>query len=244
MNTIFIHLRRLFRLFPLALLLPLLIIPSHAADLSTNKPGALLKSSEPLIENFMTAERWEGVRNLTGVARAVIIIPGGGQAGFILGGQWGKGFLLVRHGMEWSDPVFVKMGAFQFGLLIGGQKVGLVGAVLTDSALERILAGKTRLSGTGDLTVGLGVSGRAAGSGSGGIEVLTISTNKGVYLGGSIEGLKIWIDQSMNQMAYGNDYNLDAITGGPGGNYQPAMNLRAMLSKAAKQAVWGDSEIN
>ena len=101
----------------------------------------------------------------------------------------------MRHGQQWSDPFFIKLGSVQFGLLIGGQKVGLAGAVLSDAALERLLAGNMRISATADITVGAGASGRAAG----GIEMLTVSTNKGLYLGGALEVLKIWLDDDMNR---------------------------------------------
>ena len=105
----------------------------------------------------------------------------------------------MRHGQQWSDPFFIKLGSVQFGLLIGGQKVGLAGAVLSDAALERLLAGNMRISATADITVGAGASGRAAGGPSGGIEMLTVSTNKGLYLGGALEVLKIWLDDDMNR---------------------------------------------
>jgi lipid-binding SYLF domain-containing protein len=240
MNTLFTYFPRLTLL--LVLIISYLPPAANADDAPTSKPASLLKSAEPLVENFFTVKHWEGVRNLTGVARAVFVIPSGGQVGLLLGGQWGKGFLFVRHGQQWSDPVFVKMGAFQFGILIGGQKVGLVGAVLSKPALDRVLAGKTRISGTGDMTIGVGVSGRAAGGASGGIEMLTVSTNKGLYLGGSIEGLKIWVDDDMNRLAYGDEFNLNNIVKTSEGHYPPAMALRAMLEKTAHRAVWSDDD--
>lgn len=76
-----------------------------ADDDTAGAPEALLKSAEPLVENFFTAQHWAAVRNLTGVARAIFIMPSGGQVGLLIGGQWGRGFLFVRHGQKWSDPV-------------------------------------------------------------------------------------------------------------------------------------------
>lgn len=214
--------------------------PAIADESAVDAPAALLKSAEPLVENFFTAEHWAAVRNLTGVARAIFIMPSGGQAGLLIGGQWGRGFLFVRHGQQWSDPLFIKLDSIQFGLLIGGQKVGLAGAVLSQAALDRVLAGKTRISGSADLTFGVGVSGRAAGGSGGGIEMLTVSSNRGLYFGGSFEGLKIWVDEDMNRQAYGDDFDLDVIIQTTGGNFTPAAGIQAKLEKSAHQAVWGD----
>ena len=220
------------------LFLNVILQPAFADDSDIDAPAALLKSAEPLVENFFTAEHWAAVRNLTGVARAIFIMPSGGQVGLLIGGQWGKGFLFVRHGQEWSDPVFVRLGSIQVGLLVGGQKVGLAGAVLSRAALDRLLAGKARISGSGDLTIGVGVSGRAAG-GRGGIEILTVSSNKGLYFGGSFEGLRLWVDEEMNRLAYGDNFDRDAVVRTAGGQFTPADEIRRKLEKSAHQAVWG-----
>ncbi|MGW8248316.1 MAG: lipid-binding SYLF domain-containing protein, partial [Acidiferrobacterales bacterium] len=164
-----------------------------------------------MVTKFFTAEHWEAVRNLTGVARAVVIVPRGGQVGFLVGGQWGKGFMFIRHGENWSDPVFVRMSSLQLGFLAGGQSVGLIGALLTRRALDRVLAGKAMVSGSGDLTIGAGVSARAAGGTTGGIEFMSVSSDKGLYFGGSFEDLHIRVDQKLNRLAYGKNFDLDKI---------------------------------
>ncbi len=210
-----------------------------ATEKHTGKSEALVAAAEPIMRNFLTAKHWEAVRNLTGVARAVFVAPSGGQVGLIAGGQWGRGILLVRHGQQWSDPVFIKLGALQIGLLAGFQRVDAAGAILSQAALERVLAGKSRVSGSGDATIGVGVSGKVAGSASG-IELLLASTNKGVYLGGAFEGLRISLDEHLNRMAYGNDFDLEKIIKTEGGAYPPADRIRAMLETAAHEAVWGN----
>jgi lipid-binding SYLF domain-containing protein len=232
-------------LFPLRLILFLFVLAlvpgvATAKPAPTSKPATLLRSAEPLVNKFFTAKRWEAVRNLTGIARAVVIIPKGGQAGLIVGGEWGKGFMFIRHGEKWSDPVFVKFGSFQIGLLAGGQSVGLIGALLTKRALDRVLAGKSLLSGSGDFTVGVGLSARAAGGTTGGIEMLSVSKDKGLYFGGSAEDLRIRVDKEMNRLAYGKNFDLNAILHSSNGTYAPARELREKFRKAAHQAVWGE----
>lgn len=91
------------------------------------------------------------------------------------------------------------------------------------------------------MTIGAGVSGRAAGGASGGIEMLTVSSNKGFYVGGALEGIKIWLNDDINQQAYGEDFDLDAVVKSTGGNFMPAVGIRSKLEKAAHQAVWGNN---
>jgi lipid-binding SYLF domain-containing protein len=229
---------------PIALVasfLALTLIPGNATAHSAPRytPAKLLQSAEPLVTKFFTAKHWEAVRNLTGIARAVVIVPKGGQVGLLIGGQWGEGFMFIRHGENWSDPVFVKLGSFQLGFLAGGQSVDLIGALLTKRALDRVLAGKAMVSGSGDLTVGAGISARAAGGTTGGIEFMSVSTDKGLYFGGSFEDLHIRIDQKLNRLAYGKNFDLDKIVRSTGGAYAPARDLRKKLQHAAHQAIWG-----
>ena len=225
-----------------AILLLLSLVPGVATANSSSSatPVTLLESAEPLVNKFFTTERWEAVRNLTGVARGVVILPRGGQVGLLIGGQWGKGFMFVRHGENWSDPVFVKMSSLQLGFLAGGQSVDLIGALLTKRALERVLTGKAMVGGSGDLTVGAGISARAAGGTTGGIEFMSVSTDKGLYFGGSVEDLHIRVDQKMNHLAYGKNFDLDNIVSSAHGTYAPARDLREKLKHAAHQAVWAE----
>jgi len=227
-------------LIPFLLLLALVPGTVMAKPLPATNPLTLLKAAEPLVNNFFTTKHWEAVRNLTGIARAVVILPKGGQAGLIIGGQWGKGIMFVRHGENWSDPVFVKLGSFQIGFLAGGQSVGLIGALLTKRALDRVLAGRSLVSGSGDLTLGAGISARAAGGTTGGIELLSVSTDKGLYFGGSAEVLHIRVDEKMNRLAYGDKFDLHAIVQSASGTYAPAMKLREKLQQAAHQAFWDE----
>ena len=213
-------------------------VPARASTLDT--PAALLNTAEPLVEKFFTEKRWEAVRNLSGIARAVVILPKGGQVGLLVGDEWGKGFMFVRHGENWSDPVFVKLNSLQLGFLVGAQKVGLIGALLTKRALDRVFAGKGMVSGSGDLTVGAGLSARAAGGITGGIEFMSVSTDKGLYFGGSFEDLHIRVDKKMNRVAYGDSFDLDSLVHSTSGTYAPASELRQKLRLAAHQAIWGE----
>lgn len=210
-----------------------------ASQLQKNAPTMLLQQAEPIAEKFFTKPQWDAVRNLTAASRAVVIVPRGGEAGLLIGGAWGKGVMFVRHGEHWSNPIFIKLGAFQFGVLMGGQKVGLIGALLTNRALDRALQGKALASGSGDLTVIKGLSARAAGGTTGGVEFLSVSVDKGLYFGGSFERLRLHVDEKMNQAAYGKNFDPEKMAAVTAANYPPAKPLLTMLDKAVHQAFWG-----
>ncbi len=198
----------------------------------------LVKQAESKLDTFLTADHWASVRNLAGIARAIVIVPSGGQAGLVVGGQWGKGILLVRNEHQWSDPLFVKLFSWQVGLLVGGQSVNGIGAILSGPALDRTLAGKFRIGGSADATIVKGLSGKAAG-GAGGIEFLMVSSNKGVYLGGSLEGVRLRLDDKLNRQAYGEDFDVATLLADTdGGQYPAADPIRARLSETAYNAVF------
>ncbi|GLS83120.1 lipid-binding SYLF domain-containing protein [Paraferrimonas haliotis] len=208
--------------------------------LSGNDAHQLTQLSLQNLQTFMTQEHWSSVKNLSGSAKAIVIIPSGRQAGFIVGGQWGRGILLVRHHQDWSDPIFIKLNSVQVGLLAGAQQVNGIGAILSNQALERVFEGKYRFGAAGDTTLGPGFSGKAAGS-THGIEVLMVSSNQGAYLGGSFEGLKLSLDMEYNRQAYGDDFSVKAVLANrKGGNYPAAAHIQQQLSQAAYESVYGD----
>lgn len=205
--------------------------------LAKTEAETLLESASLGMDSFLTKEHWSAVKSLTGVAKAVFILPDVKQAGVIVGGFKGQGILLVRHVHEWSDPIFVSFSGLQAGLLVGGQKFNGAGVILTENALSDILEGNFKLGGAADTTVGPGISGRVAGS-KGGIELLMVSENKGVFLGGAFEGVKLQPNIDMNKAVYGEDFDIGEILEKVGGNITQTIELRNALEKTAYQAVF------
>ncbi|WP_428774101.1 lipid-binding SYLF domain-containing protein [Vibrio sp.] len=223
----------------LVLLFILFINPASAAPPEKNDAEALVEKAQLSLNNFLTEQHWAAVRNLSGVAKAVVIFPQGGQAGLLLGYQWGRGIMLVRHQHDWSDPIFIKLNSFQFGLSVGGQGFSAIGALLSRPALDKALRGDFAAGGSADLTIGPGLSGRAIG-GVNGIETLMVSVNRGLYLGGNIEAIRLKLDERYNQLAYGEDFDLDQLLANSrGGDYPPANSIRASLKYHAYQSVYG-----
>ncbi|WP_028771912.1 lipid-binding SYLF domain-containing protein [Shewanella waksmanii] len=240
------------------LLIPVLIatfvsmcsIPSSAKlleatpdNINNTQASELIKDAEQHLDTFLTDEHWAAVRNLTGIARAIFIIPRGGQVGFVLGAQWGKGILMVRHHHQWSQPIFVEVNSLQLGLLAGAQSVNGVGVLLSDNALQQVIDGNYKAGGSADLTLGPGISGKAAG-GSKGVEMFMVSSNSGLYFGGSFEGIQLKLDDHLNRLTYGDSFDASALAQFHLHCPQAlAQSMREKLSKVGYQAVYSSPQV-
>lgn len=224
----------------------LCLISSHAyssdKDVSsdqrmTEKAQAIIVSAAQNIDEFDSAPHWESVKNVTGIAKAIVIFPSGGQAGFVTGGQWGNGILLTRDAHNWSEPVFVKFRSAMFGLLAGAQAINGVGVILSDDVVEQLQSGSTKVGGTADVTIGNGVSGKVVG-GTSGISAMMVSQNKGLYFGGSIDTFNMTLDNKLNYALYGEDFAVDKVLTNYDHQSGQAQNLRRRLEGIAYRAVY------
>ncbi|EKO3484855.1 lipid-binding SYLF domain-containing protein [Vibrio fluvialis] len=166
----------------------------------------LLDDAYQHLNNFNTNTRWDSVKNTIGSAKAVLLLPNGGQVGYMLGAQWGEGILLARRNQNWSQPVFVKVHSAMFGLLAGLQKVSAIGIMLRDDYAEQAQSASIQLGGTADLTIVKGVSGKVVG-GTDGISTLMVSENSGLYFGGSMDAFAIRENSDLNQQLYGEQFD-------------------------------------
>ncbi len=102
-------------------------------------------------------------QDLLDKAACVAVIPGMKRAGFIFGGNYGKGVMSCRTDSgkgPWSAPSMFLMTGGSFGLQIGGQSVDLILVIMNLSGLESMLDSKFTLGG--DASVAAGPVGRTA----------------------------------------------------------------------------------
>lgn len=105
--------------------------------------------------------------------------------------------------------------------------------LMTDKAVDDLVKGLQKVGGTGGFALGdLGIGSSAAGGIHGGLEVLTVTTSKGAFLGGGFADMKMSEIKKLNQVAYGKDYDMSVILSKPGGKFQQAADLRARLKEA------------
>jgi lipid-binding SYLF domain-containing protein len=105
--------------------------------------------------------------------------------------------------------------------------------MMTDEAVDDLVKGLQKMAGTGGFALGgWGVGASGGGGVHGGLEVLTVTTSKGAFLGGGLADMKMSEMKKLNQAAYGAGYDMSAILSKPGGKFKQADELRAHLKEA------------
>jgi lipid-binding SYLF domain-containing protein len=139
-------------------------------------------------------------------AQGVAIVPGVVKAGFVLGGRFGRGVIVLREADgSWSNPVFVTMTGGSIGWQIGIQSTDVVLIFKNRTSLERIIQGKNKLTLGADAAIAAGPVGRQAEAGTDvqlKAEIYSYSRSRGLFAGVSFEGAGILSDTAANQAYY------------------------------------------
>lgn len=137
-------------------------------------------------------------------AYAVAVIPNVIKAGFVVGGSYGKGVLVVRRpNGRWSNPSFITLGAGSLGWQVGAQSSDIILVFKTRKGVDNIEKGKLTLGG--DANVAAGPVGRHTGAATDlqlKAEIYSYSRNRGLFAGISLEGAYISMDQKSNYAYY------------------------------------------
>jgi lipid-binding SYLF domain-containing protein len=160
------------------------------------------KSSEAMTEIMKIPDK-SIPSDLLQKTKAIVVFPGSIKAGFIVGGQGGKGVAISRLGNGWSAPAFVNMGGGSVGFQIGAEKTDYVLLIMNDKGLRGILEDKFEVGGEGSVAAGpVGRTTAASTNASMDAEILTYSRSKGIFAGISLKGVVISQDKEMNTAVY------------------------------------------
>jgi len=136
----------------------------------------------------------------------VAVIPGMKKAGFIFGGNYGKGLMSCRTDAgdgPWSAPSMLLLEGGSFGLQIGAQSVDLILVIMNLTGLESLLDSKFTLGG--DASVAAGPVGRTAAAETDAwmsAKILAYSRSRGLFGGLVIKGGVIRPDNDANHVLY------------------------------------------
>src|SRR5437867_3798193 len=97
-----------------ALLLPAV---AHAAE------SDRLDKAAQVLRDMAAAPDRDVPQNIWERAQCVAVIPDLKKAGFIIGGEYGKGVLSCRSGDGWSAPAFMRLAKGSWGAQIGAEEV-------------------------------------------------------------------------------------------------------------------------
>jgi SH3 domain-containing YSC84-like protein 1 len=160
-----------------------------------------LQRAQATLEEFRADPQMAGFRERLRDAKGVVIAPRVGRGGFIFGGSGGEAVALVREpNGEWSNPAFYKIASASAGLQIGGDVSEIVMLLMTDRAVNGLVAPKFDFGADASVAagpVGIGTQRDITA------DVLSYAKSRGAYAGLSVGGAYIQPDAAANEAYYG-----------------------------------------
>lgn len=181
----------------------ILVLASFAVQAETALDRRVDAATE-VLQRFTRIPEQSIPQNLLGNAYAVAIIPNRIKAGFLIGGSYGKGVLVVRQADgRWSNPSFIQMGGGSVGWQVGAQGTDIVLVFKSRKGVDNIAKGRFTLGA--DANVAAGPVGRQASASTDArlkSEIYSYSRNRGLFAGVSLEGEWIGMDHKANLAYY------------------------------------------
>ena len=187
------------RFAPFALMV-VLAAPALRADADRLKDAALVLTE-------MAGAGDKGIpEGLLAKAKCVVIIPAVKKGAFVVGAQYGRGYMSCRttEPAGWSAPGGVRIEGGSVGLQIGGSETDVLMIVMNDKGVDRLLSNKFTVGA--DAAVAAGPVGRQATAGTDATmraEMLAWSRSRGVFAGVALQGSTLREDDSENEALYG-----------------------------------------
>lgn len=170
-------------------------------------------------------------------AEAIAIFPSVKKAGFIVGGQWGRGVISVREAQTraWSSPAFLTLTGGSVGAQIGGTEIDLILVIMNRRGVERLLANEVKLGA--ELSAAAGPVGRAAEASTDlqlRAEILSYSRSRGLFAGATVNGSAVKEDLDANLRFYGRPLSSEDIVFDRAGQAPASVIvLKAALNRTA-----------
>jgi lipid-binding SYLF domain-containing protein len=164
-----------------------------------------LEESAVVLKEILSAPDQGIPRDLLDDAHCVVVIPGMKSAAFLVGGKYGRGFLVCRHARAgWGAPASVRMEGGSFGFQIGASETDVVMLVMNQRGMDKLLQSKFTLGGAAEVAAGpVGRSSTAQTDAKMTAKILSYSRSRGVFAGVSLQGATLRQDLDNNQELYG-----------------------------------------
>jgi len=196
---------RISRVIP-AFLVLLLALPSGSSIAASVEAGKV-ESANEVLSKIMEIPENAIPPSLLADAQGIAIVPGVIKIGFVVGGQYGRGVLVVRgKGGAWSNPVFISLMSGSIGWQIGAESTDFVIVFKTPRSIEGIMKGKYTLGAEAAAAAGpVGRSAKASTDIELKAEIYSYSRSRGLFAGISLEGSSLQIDDKSNAAYYEKD---------------------------------------
>ncbi len=196
---------RMFAIVPIFVLL--LLILSAVPVIGAGEETARVEAANDVLNQIMRIPEKSIPPALLANAQGLAIVPGVIKVGFVVGGQYGRGLLVVRKkDGSWSEPVFVTLMSGSVGWQIGAESTDFILVFKNRKSVDGIMEGKYTLGA--DAAVAAGPVGRRAKAATDvklEAEIYSYSRNRGLFAGVSLEGSSLQVDNAADAAFYGRD---------------------------------------
>lgn len=198
----------------IAVLSGLVVVSAGARADDRSDDIARIDTSRELFRDLMKSPDKAIPSDLLRSAKCLAFIPGEKKAGFIVGGQYGKGLAMCRTAHGWSAPVFVKLERGSVGFQAGAASTDLVLVFRNREGFQRLLNDKFKIGADATAAPGPVVrNAEAATDLEMHAEILTYSRSRGVFGGVSLNGTVVKPDPSGDTAMYGNADRTAIVSG-------------------------------
>ena len=209
--------------------LALLNLPSIA---SARTEEETIRVAGEVLQQFLDLHIKEIPEALLAEAHGVAIIPNVVKIGLVLGGQRGRGVVIIRErDGSWRAPLFVTITGGSIGWQIGAQSTDFMLVFKSQKSVEGLLRGKFTLGA--DASVAAGPVGRRASAATDvelKAEIYSYSRSRGLFAGVSLDGSALQVDDAANAAYYG------GIGGAPQTVPESALKLVELIARLTTNA--------
>lgn len=214
-------------------MLSVLILSAAVLQAAESATDRLTDAADVFAEIMGTPDK--GIpQDLLEKAQCVAIVPGLKKGAFVVGGEFGKGFVECRKlgGTGWGAPGAVRVEGGSFGFQLGGSSTDVVMLVMNKRGMDRLMTSKFTLGA--DASIAAGPVGRTADAKTDAYmtaEILAWSRSKGLFAGISLSGATLRNDLDGNKDLYGSRLTNKEVLSGDKEAPEAARRLIAELDK-------------
>jgi len=214
-------------------MLAVVILSTAALPAAESARNRLADAADVFSEIMATPDK--GIpQDLLGKAQCVVIVPESKRVAFVVGGEYGKGFVECRKngGTGWGPPAAISVKGGSVGFQIGASATDVVMLVMNQRGMDKLNNSKFTLGA--DATVAAGPVGRSADAKTDAYmtaEILSWSRSKGLFAGVALNGATLRPDMDANKELYGTRLNTKEVLSGESHPPEEGTKLVAALDK-------------
>lgn len=168
-------------------------------------PAETMRQAQQVLGELVAIPGKQIPQGLLAEAQGVAIVPRVVKVGFVAGLRRGYGVVMTRDADgEWSLPQFIRLTGGSVGWQAGISGTDVVLVFTTRKSVEGLMKGKFTIGA--DASAAAGPVGRNAAAATDvklGAEIYSYSRSRGLFLGVSIDGSALEIDQEAHAAFYG-----------------------------------------